>query len=210
MPSMLEHESNHLVKMLVAADSGSGKSGALSSLVDAGLNVRVLDFDNGLSVIRGFVNDKSKLANVHYKTLTDDLSLMAARIGIKKAHAFQEAMDLLDKGGKLWGDDAEHIGPVTSWTPRDVLVLDTGLLWGRAEGVLALMEEQDDLAAIPVLVSHQGGRPAWSIRRRIGVCEYAAKPLTPEQLAARIRELVPFQVDDYFPGGIYDDSNLDS
>lgn len=132
MPSMTQHESNHLVKMLVAADSGSGKTGALSSLVDAGLNVRVLDFDNGLSVVRGFVNDKSKLANVHYKTLADDLSLMTARIGIKKAHAFQEAMDLLDKGGKLWGDDAEHIGPVTSWTPRDVLVLDTLTAAGRA------------------------------------------------------------------------------
>jgi Tfp pilus assembly pilus retraction ATPase PilT len=51
MPSMLDHESNELVKILVAADSGSGKTGSLASLVDAGFNLRILDFDNGLSVL---------------------------------------------------------------------------------------------------------------------------------------------------------------
>lgn len=125
------------------------------------------------------------------------------------AGRYQSLLSQLGYAVAIAADAMSCVSCLRRRTP-DVLVLDTGLLWGRAEGVLALMEEQDDLAAIPVLVSHQGGRPAWSIRRRIGVCEYAAKPLTPEQLAARIRELVPFQVDDYFPGGIYDDSNLDS
>lgn len=130
MPSMIDHISNSVVKVICAADSGAGKTGALASLIDAGLNVRVLDFDNGLSVLRGFVKDKGKLANVHYvDQLTDELKLVAGRIGIVKAPAFQRAMDALDKGGKdYWGAD---IPPLLEWTPRDVLVIDSYSMAGR-------------------------------------------------------------------------------
>lgn len=131
MPSMLDHESNNLVKVLVAADSGSGKTGALASLVDAGFNVRILDFDNGLSVLKGYVKDKSKLANVHYvDKLQDEFQLLAGRLGVKKAPAFQRAMDALDKGGEeYWG---AAIPPLREWTPADVFVLDTLSMAGRA------------------------------------------------------------------------------
>lgn len=131
MPAMTDHESNTLVKVLVPSDSGTGKSGALAPLIDAGYNVRVLDFDNGLSVLKGFVKDRSKLANVHYVTLRDDFSLMAGRVGIKKASAFQRAMDILDKGGDLWGVGS-NIPPLIEWTPRDILVVDTLSGAGRA------------------------------------------------------------------------------
>lgn len=131
MPSMLDHESNNIVKAICASDSGSGKTGALSSLVDAGLNVRVLDFDNGLSVLKGYVKDKSKLANVHYvDKLQDQLRLVGGRVGIAKAPAFTRAMDALEKGGaEFWGAD---IPPVKEWTPRDVLVIDSLTMAGRA------------------------------------------------------------------------------
>lgn len=131
MPSMLEHESNNIVKVICASDSGSGKSGALASLVDGGLNVRVLDFDNGLSVLKGFVKNRENLKNVHYvDKLQDDMQLVAGRIGIKKAPAFQRAMDALDKGGKdYWGAD---IPPLVQWTARDVLVVDSLTMAGRS------------------------------------------------------------------------------
>lgn len=131
MPSMLEHESNSIVKVLLAADSGSGKTGALASLVDAGFNVRVLDFDNGLSVLKGYVKDKSKLANVHFvDKLQDEVKLVAGRVGITKAPAFQRAMEALDKGGRdFWGAD---IPPVLQWTPHDILVIDSLTMAGRA------------------------------------------------------------------------------
>lgn len=130
MPSMLEHESNSIVKAMLAADSGSGKSGALASLVDAGMKVRVLDFDNGLSVVKGYVKDKSKLANMHYvDQLQDQMKLLAGRIGIQKAPAFQRAMDALDKGGKeYWGAD---IPPLEEWGPDTVLALDSLTMAGR-------------------------------------------------------------------------------
>ncbi len=131
MPSMTEHESFSVVKALLAADSGSGKTGALSTLIDAGLNVRILDFDNGLPVLRGFVKDKAKLANVHYvDKLQDQIKLVAGRVGIVKAPAFQRAMDALDKGGEeYWG---AAIPPLLEWTPRDVLVIDSLTMAGRA------------------------------------------------------------------------------
>lgn len=131
MPAMTDHESNNIVKVLCPSDSGAGKTGALASLVDAGLNVRVLDFDNGLSVLKGYVKDKTKLSNVHYvDQLQDEMMLVAGRVGIKKAPAFQRAMDALDKGGeKFWG---APIPPLTQWTPRDVLVVDSLSMAGRA------------------------------------------------------------------------------
>lgn len=131
MPSMTEHESNSIVKAICAADSGSGKTGALASLVDAGFKVRVLDFDNGLSVLKGYVKDKSKLANVHFvDRLQDDLKLLGGRIGITKAPAFQRAMDALDKGGQAYWGSAE-IGPLSTWGPDTVLVVDSYSMAGR-------------------------------------------------------------------------------
>lgn len=137
MPSMLEHESNNLVKVCCASDSGSGKTGSLASLVDAGFNLRVLDFDNGLSVLKGFVKDKAKLGNVHYvDKLQDELQLVAGRVGIKNAPAFTRAMDALEKGGKeYWGAD---IPPLKDWTGRDILVLDSLTMAGRSSLMLVM------------------------------------------------------------------------
>lgn len=131
MPAMTDHESNNLVKAMLAADSGSGKTGALASLVDAGFNLRILDFDNGLSVLKGHVKNKANLANVHYvDKLQDEYQLVAGRLGVKKAPAFQRAMDALDKGGpEYWGAD---IPPLKEWTPREVFVLDSLTMAGRA------------------------------------------------------------------------------
>lgn len=132
MPSMTSHESNKVVKLLQLGPSGGGKTGSVCSLIDAGLRVRFLDFDNGLGPIKGYVKDKSKLENVHFVTLRDTLRLTGSRIGIQKADAFQQGMDALDggeKGKKLWGAD---LGPVTSWGDDCVLVLDTLALAGKA------------------------------------------------------------------------------
>lgn len=37
-------------------------------------------------------------------------------------------------------------------TTPDVLVLDTELKWGGADGVLAVMDEEDDLSTIPIVL----------------------------------------------------------
>mgnify|MGYP001496439716 CR=1 FL=1 len=50
MTSLADHHASSLVKMLYIGDSGTGKTGSLVSLVDAGYKVHVLDMDNGLDV----------------------------------------------------------------------------------------------------------------------------------------------------------------
>jgi hypothetical protein len=132
MPSMADHESNAIVKALLLGNSGAGKTGALVSLIDAGLKVRVLDFDNGVSVLGRAKNKDFLRDNVHYVTLRDKMKLQASKIGIQKADAFQRAMDALDggsKGAALWGKD---FGPVTDWGSDCVLVVDTLALAGKA------------------------------------------------------------------------------
>ena len=52
MPSLSAHQSNDYVKLLLCGDSGSGKSGALASLVGAGYKLRILDMDNGLDSLK--------------------------------------------------------------------------------------------------------------------------------------------------------------
>lgn len=150
---MTEHESNKLSKLLCVADSGSGKTGALASLIDAGYNVRILDFDNGLSVLAGFVKDKEKLKNVHYITLRDKLKLIGAQMGIDKASAFQRGMEALDKGGDLWGKDS-NIPKLTDWTENDVLVVDSLGLMGRSS-LLMVMQANGALAKAPE-IQHYG------------------------------------------------------
>jgi hypothetical protein len=132
MPAFSAHESTSVVKLLLASDSGTGKTGALSSLIDAGYNLRILDFDNGLSVLKGFVKDKAKLDNVTYASLRDELKLSGGKFTIHRAKAFERAMEILDKGGATWGAGCENIPPLTSWTPKDILVVDTLSMMSRS------------------------------------------------------------------------------
>jgi hypothetical protein len=133
MSTLDQHESATVVKALCVGDSGAGKTGALASLVDAGYNLRILDFDGGLSVLRGFVKRKENLRNVQYITLRDKFALMGAKMGIKKADAFQRGMSALDEGGaKHWGESGADVPPIWNWTPADILVLDTLATAGKS------------------------------------------------------------------------------
>lgn len=172
MPSMTDHEANKVVKAICLADSGTGKTGALAALVDAGYNVRVLDFDNGMSPIRGYVKDKSKLANVHYVTLRDELQLTGVRMGIKSAKAFQRAMELLDKGGDLWGAGS-NIPKLTEWTEKDILVVDTLGMMGRS-ALLYVMELSNASMKNPEIQHY--GIAMENIEKFIGQITSAAVP----------------------------------
>lgn len=119
MPSLAEHPSSKVVKMMLVGDSGAGKTGALASLVDAGYKLRILDFEAGLDPLVGHIQDKDKLANVEYETLKDEFKIVGTNLAVKTAPAFQRAMALLqDWNGK---------GPVQTWEDPEhtVLVIDT-------------------------------------------------------------------------------------
>jgi DNA-binding response OmpR family regulator len=87
-------------------------------------------------------------------------------------------------------DGLDCVNKLRSFGP-DVLVLAPELPWGRAEGVLAMMHEEQDVPLIPVMVL--------SVRRNLDdvrgigvfpVSAYHVKPVSPRQLSESLRRLL--------------------
>lgn len=132
MPALTDHPANAVVKMLMVGDSGSGKSGSLASLAEAGQKLRILDADAGLDVL--FQLLRGKQVDVVYETVTDAMKAVGGRAvpaGMPKA--WPTAMNLLthwkmpevrnEKLGKVY--PAYDLGPVSSWGPDTTLVIDS-------------------------------------------------------------------------------------
>ncbi len=172
MPALADHNSTSMTKLLLIGDSGTGKTGALTSLVEAGYRVRILDFDNGLSALLQQIKQRcpDKMGNVDFMTFRDTYKIEGQ--GIRAgSRAFPAAMKALDK----WEDDTD---PAT-WGPKTVLVLDSftffcdaafnwakglnptvkdprqwyGTAQGAAEDVLAKLTS-DDFATNVIVISH--------------------------------------------------------
>jgi hypothetical protein len=101
----------------------SGKTGALASLAAAGYNLRIIDLDNGLDVLANILSDplskygKDALSRVNYVTITDKMRNVNGKLLPAQAQVWQKTMELMQK----W----EDLGPVTSWTSNEVLVIDS-------------------------------------------------------------------------------------
>ena len=123
MPSLSNHQSNEYVKILLTGDSGSGKSGALASLVAAGYRLRILDMDNGLDPLKTYIMKEcpGKIDNVEFRTLRDDVVTTAAGPKVAKPKAFVDAMKMLD----AWKYDDIDLGKPSDWGPDYVCVLDS-------------------------------------------------------------------------------------
>lgn len=124
MPLLSQHQSNDFTKMLLEGDSGSGKTGALTSLVKAGYLLRILDMDNGLETLKQFVLREcpEKAQGIEYVTLRDKYKSSSQGPiidGVPKA--FVEALKLLDK----WKYADTDLGAPGGWGPDAVLVIDS-------------------------------------------------------------------------------------
>jgi AAA domain len=121
------HQSAETTKLLLLGDSGSGKTGALASLANAGFNLRIIDLDNGLDVLRNLLGDakspyaKDAISRVEFVTITDPMKNVASRLQPTKATAWQRAVGLLGD----WKDSGAELGSITTWGPQDVLVIDS-------------------------------------------------------------------------------------
>jgi hypothetical protein len=105
-------------------DSGTGKTGSLVSLVQAGYKLRILDLDNGLDILKAFIERDcpDKLESVDYETRRDKYKAgPSGPILAGVAKAFSQCMSLMNK----WSDDSV---PET-WGSEYILVIDslTGL-----------------------------------------------------------------------------------
>ncbi|HEX4919750.1 MAG TPA: AAA family ATPase [Candidatus Bathyarchaeia archaeon] len=114
MPNLETAQASASVKLILIGDSGTGKTGALASLVKAGYRLRVLDYDNKLAggilpiLLRKECPDKLK--NVEFVALRDELKSSAlGPIVDGMPTAFSKGLQLMDKwtdgtSPKTWND----------------------------------------------------------------------------------------------------------
>lgn len=128
MPKASEHQSGELTKMLLVGPSGSGKSGALLSLAQAGYKLRIIDMDNGLDFLmrRLRMLGREVQDNVEYVSIQDKLkanaSLGVTNVGVP--NGYTKAVMLMDK----WEDGTT---PAT-WGKEYILVLDSLTFFANA------------------------------------------------------------------------------
>jgi hypothetical protein len=126
MPTLDAHQSMERAKVLYLGDSGSGKTGSLLSLVLAGYELGILDFDDGLDILANEIRakDPALLKNVSYVTCTDKFAVSAGRLLPTTANAWASGVESLIK----WPD----WGPVAEWGSNRVLVVDSLNFAGKA------------------------------------------------------------------------------
>lgn len=141
MPSLDNLATSAPVKMLMIGDSGTGKTGALTSLVKAGYKLRIQDYDNGLDIlvsqIKKLPNGAELLKTVKYLPLQDKLKAMAGNVvPVGTPNAFQRGLEALNK----WEDGDDKLGSVMDWGKDTILVIDSMTLMSNAalRRVLAL------------------------------------------------------------------------
>jgi hypothetical protein len=124
MPSLADHQSNEFTKLLIEGDSGSGKTGALASLVAAGYKLRILDMDNGLDPLKTFVEHTcpQNLGNVEFRTLRDKWkSGPEGPVIAGTPKAFVDTVKMLDR----WKYDETDLGIPSEWGSDTILVIDS-------------------------------------------------------------------------------------
>ena len=115
MPNFKDHPRDQRVKALVCGEPGTGKTGALASLLNADYTVAILDFDNGLDILNSYV-EKPKLGNLYYNSFDVEDSKTPLLVA-----------GLLNN----WKFEGEELGPITEWSTDRVIVIDSLSLYGE-------------------------------------------------------------------------------
>lgn len=126
MAKLSEWTPGQVIKMLLLGDAGSGKTGALASLVQAGYNLRIIDFDKGVNILKNVLKEKEPalLDKVDVESVSDTYKAVGGRVTCTKAVAWATANKLLTA--------FPPYGPLETWTPQDILVIDSLTFAGKA------------------------------------------------------------------------------
>jgi hypothetical protein len=124
MPSLAQHQSNSVVKLLVIGEAKSAKTGSLVSPVEAGYHLRILDMDNLLDSLKYQILSRCPklIGNVEFRTLRDKRKMTPTGPMIDgPPKAFIEAIRMLDH----WKYDSTDLGKPSEWGPDCILVIDS-------------------------------------------------------------------------------------
>lgn len=122
MPSGDEHQSSKFTKLLYIGDSGTGKTGSLVSLLQAGYNIKAIDMDNGLDSLifyakQAQVNLKEQL---EYFTFRDKYSASLSGPIIRgQPKAFTDSLAKMTEWSSIEDD-------------KTIFLLDSGSSFGKA------------------------------------------------------------------------------
>lgn len=135
MPSLSQHQSGGITKLMLMGDSGTAKTGSLVSLVKDGYALRILDFDNGLDPLVHQIRAQcpDKLSTVAFRTLRD--KLRASPVGPVtdgQPKAFINALNMLDRWKFTDDDESEDLGVPATWGAETILVIDSLTLLSEA------------------------------------------------------------------------------
>jgi hypothetical protein len=129
VPNLAEYPTATVTKLLFLGDSGTGKTGALASLAIAGYNLRILDYDVGLEVLKNLLaNHKEALSRVSYITCTDPMHSVSGRTIPKAAQGWVKGVTAMDN----WIDGENKFGNIQTWGPKDILTIDSLNFMGKS------------------------------------------------------------------------------
>jgi len=135
MPSIVDHPAGKTTKLILLGDTGSGKTGSLCSLAAAGYNLRILDLDNGIDIIRNLLTAQGSAykipredlaTRVMYRTLTEPQKAVGGQLRPVRAQVWSQMAQMLENWKWTTPEgEVEDLGKVTDWTDKDVLVIDS-------------------------------------------------------------------------------------
>lgn len=131
MGTLKNHQSKTVTKMLLIGESGTGKTGAMASLVEAGYKLAIIDMDNGLDILAHMVPDDLQ-DQVHFVTCTDEMKSVAGKVLPKGTpQAWNKAMKFLSK----WDDPEDpalHGVALSELDDSWIVVIDSLTFMGLA------------------------------------------------------------------------------
>jgi len=134
MPKLSQRTAISPIKLMVIGDSGTGKTGALESLVRAGYKLKILDFDGGLDYLQEALKDVPELLeNIEYATFSNKFKTVNGRV-IPKGNpkAWADGLKALESGKIPNSDPEEFWGKPEEWGEDTFLVTDSLTMASKA------------------------------------------------------------------------------
>lgn len=159
MPTLETYKTEKPIKLLLMGDTGTGKTGALASLANAGYRLHILDYDNGLDILSTSV-DPDKLKNIEYETLTEKKKAVNGTVLIQGTpKGFSKGLALLTEWSQKYtslediividsltfmSDAAlEHVLAGNGHTGKQPEIQEWGLAMSLIEDVLSILYSTD-------------------------------------------------------------------